>query len=292
MTKRRDSNTASKRGVLLRARSCSRPRLIAARSRGRPATARRPRPRLDHRLHRLGSRSRAGGSHNTNKGATKCTRSTRSSWATVRRRRARPDRLAGRNARRAPTGPLGARARRLRGRARRGPASDANVARLRRDLTAIPRAFGGTGPSDADRSRGVMTAGPAIVGPTSLGAPWSVARPGTDREPFITADGSVDPRARRHPGRQRRQPVARRGDRPARRRDHRAPPPRSEEIYLFTSGAGRMRLGDEETDVRAGDASSSRPAPRTSSQPGGEPLVLLCCCSPPYSHEDTVLLEG
>ena len=25
---------------------------------------------------------------------------------------------------------------------------------------------------------------------------------------------------------------------------------------------------------------------------GAEPLVLLCCCAPPYSHEDTVLLEG
>ncbi len=26
--------------------------------------------------------------------------------------------------------------------------------------------------------------------------------------------------------------------------------------------------------------------------PGAEPLILLCCCSPAYSHEDTVLLEG
>jgi mannose-6-phosphate isomerase-like protein (cupin superfamily) len=24
---------------------------------------------------------------------------------------------------------------------------------------------------------------------------------------------------------------------------------------------------------------------------GGEPLVLLCCCAPPYSHEDTFLTE-
>jgi hypothetical protein len=24
----------------------------------------------------------------------------------------------------------------------------------------------------------------------------------------------------------------------------------------------------------------------------GEPLVLLCCCAPAYSHADTVLLEG
>ncbi len=26
-------------------------------------------------------------------------------------------------------------------------------------------------------------------------------------------------------------------------------------------------------------------------QSDSEPLVLLCCCSPPYSHEDTTLTE-
>ena len=26
--------------------------------------------------------------------------------------------------------------------------------------------------------------------------------------------------------------------------------------------------------------------------PGTEPLVLLCCCAPAYSHEDTVLTGG
>jgi len=65
----------------------------------------------------------------------------------------------------------------------------------------------------------------------------------------------------------------------------------SEEIYLFTSGAGRMRLGDEEGEVRAGDTVVIAPGTRhklwnTSAQP----LVLLCCCAPPYSHDDTVLL--
>ena len=25
--------------------------------------------------------------------------------------------------------------------------------------------------------------------------------------------------------------------------------------------------------------------------PGGEPLVVLCSCAPPYTHEDTVLCE-
>jgi mannose-6-phosphate isomerase-like protein (cupin superfamily) len=65
----------------------------------------------------------------------------------------------------------------------------------------------------------------------------------------------------------------------------------SEEIYLFVSGAGRMRLGEEEADVRAGDTVVIAPGLRHKLvNPGAEPLVLLCCCSPPYSDEDTVLL--
>ena len=67
----------------------------------------------------------------------------------------------------------------------------------------------------------------------------------------------------------------------------------SEEIYLFTAGAGQMVLGDEEAAVRAGDAVVIPPGtPHMLVNPGPEPLVLLCCCSPPYSHEDTVLLES
>ena len=67
----------------------------------------------------------------------------------------------------------------------------------------------------------------------------------------------------------------------------------SEEIYLFTQGVGRMRLGDEEADVRAGDAIVIPPGVRHKlSNTGSEPLVLLCCCAPAYSHEDTVLTEG
>lgn len=66
----------------------------------------------------------------------------------------------------------------------------------------------------------------------------------------------------------------------------------SEEIYYFTSGSGRMRLGDEEADVRAGDMVVIAPGVKHKLWAGAEPLVLLCCCSPAYSHEDTVLLEG
>ena len=64
----------------------------------------------------------------------------------------------------------------------------------------------------------------------------------------------------------------------------------SEELYLFTSGMGRMRLGDEERDVRAGDCVVIPPkSPHKLWNTGENRLVLLCCCVPPYSHDDTVL---
>ena len=66
----------------------------------------------------------------------------------------------------------------------------------------------------------------------------------------------------------------------------------SEEIYFFTHGRGRMRLGEAEGEVRAGDAVVIAPGvPHKLWNPGGEPLRLLCCCAPPYSDEDTVVTE-
>ena len=64
----------------------------------------------------------------------------------------------------------------------------------------------------------------------------------------------------------------------------------TEEIYYFTSGTGRMRLADEEKAVRAGDCVVIPPGtPHQLVNDGGQPLVLLCCCAPPYSDADTVL---
>jgi mannose-6-phosphate isomerase-like protein (cupin superfamily) len=66
----------------------------------------------------------------------------------------------------------------------------------------------------------------------------------------------------------------------------------SEELYLFTAGAGRLRIGTEERDVRAGDCAVIPPgAEHKLTNTGAEPLVLLCCCAPPYSDDDTVLAE-
>ena len=66
----------------------------------------------------------------------------------------------------------------------------------------------------------------------------------------------------------------------------------TEEIYLFTSGSGRIRLGDDESAVRAGDCVVIPPGVvHKLWASADEPLVLLCCCAPAYSHDDTFLLE-
>ena len=67
----------------------------------------------------------------------------------------------------------------------------------------------------------------------------------------------------------------------------------SEEIYLFTSGRGRMRLGEAESEISAGEAVVIPPGtPHKLWADPGTDLVLLCACSPPYSDEDTDLTGG
>lgn len=64
----------------------------------------------------------------------------------------------------------------------------------------------------------------------------------------------------------------------------------SEEIYLVTSGAGRLRLGDEERPVAAGDCVVIPPGTVHRLWADAKaPLVVVCACVPPYSHADTVL---
>ena len=66
--------------------------------------------------------------------------------------------------------------------------------------------------------------------------------------------------------------------------------PRTEEIYYILRGAGRMTVGAEEREVGPGDGILIPPGTRhTIRNVGAEPLVFLCCCAPPYAHEDTVL---
>ncbi|MDO9354726.1 MAG: cupin domain-containing protein [Solirubrobacteraceae bacterium] len=66
----------------------------------------------------------------------------------------------------------------------------------------------------------------------------------------------------------------------------------SEEIYFFTSGRGRMRLGDEEAEVRAGDTVVIPPGVEHKLWASADAdLQLLCCCAPAYSNDDTVITE-
>jgi mannose-6-phosphate isomerase-like protein (cupin superfamily) len=67
----------------------------------------------------------------------------------------------------------------------------------------------------------------------------------------------------------------------------------SEELYFFTAGSGRLRVGDEYRDVRAGECVVIPPgAIHKLTNTGDEPLRLLCCCAPAYSDDDTVLTGG
>jgi mannose-6-phosphate isomerase-like protein (cupin superfamily) len=111
------------------------------------------------------------------------------------------------------------------------------------------------------------------------------------RAPFITLDGSeIRELAGVPTGNSANQSLAQATVPPGaatERHYHRT----SEEIYLFTAGAGRMSLGAEEAPVRAGDCVVIAPGiEHQLFNDGPEPLVLLCCCAPPYSHDDTFLV--
>jgi mannose-6-phosphate isomerase-like protein (cupin superfamily) len=66
----------------------------------------------------------------------------------------------------------------------------------------------------------------------------------------------------------------------------------SEELYLFCEGMGRIRVGDEEREVRAGDCVVLAPGVEHKLWNTGDvPLRLLCCCAPAYRDDDTVVCE-
>jgi mannose-6-phosphate isomerase-like protein (cupin superfamily) len=68
---------------------------------------------------------------------------------------------------------------------------------------------------------------------------------------------------------------------------------KSEEIYHITEGSGMITLDSKELEVRKGDTICIVPGtPHRIQNTGKEPLKILCCCAPAYSHEDTELLES
>ncbi len=60
----------------------------------------------------------------------------------------------------------------------------------------------------------------------------------------------------------------------------------SEEIYFILEGTGRMEIDGEVRPVGPGDGILIPPGAWHQIASTGE-LRFLCCCAPPYAHEDT-----
>ncbi|HSG13085.1 MAG TPA: cupin domain-containing protein [Gaiellaceae bacterium] len=103
-----------------------------------------------------------------------------------------------------------------------------------------------------------------------------------DAAPFTTKDGSTI-REYLHTDLQSLAEASLEAAQATQRHYHRL----SEEIYLVLEGDGLMELGDERQEVGAGDAVLIPPGAwhRITAGPAG--VRFLCCCSPPYAHEDT-----
>lgn len=67
---------------------------------------------------------------------------------------------------------------------------------------------------------------------------------------------------------------------------------KAEEIYYILQGKAEIRVEDEVREVCEGDGIVILPGQRHKIwNVGAEDLVFLCCCSPCYEDEDTVLSE-
>lgn len=68
--------------------------------------------------------------------------------------------------------------------------------------------------------------------------------------------------------------------------------PKTEEFYYITQGTGILEIDGETRTVAVGDACL---IPASSIHQiynhGAVELKILCTCAPPYSHDDTILLD-
>lgn len=62
----------------------------------------------------------------------------------------------------------------------------------------------------------------------------------------------------------------------------------SEEFYFILEGSGEMEIDGEHREIGPGDAVLIPPGAWHEVRAAAEaPLRFLCCCAPPYRHEDT-----
>ena len=102
-------------------------------------------------------------------------------------------------------------------------------------------------------------------------------------EAFTTKDGSTI-RELHHTERQSLAEATLEPSEATERHYHRA----GEEIYFVLKGSGALEVDGDRQRVRPGDAALIPPgAWHTLENDGTSELRILCCCSPPYSHDDT-----
>jgi mannose-6-phosphate isomerase-like protein (cupin superfamily) len=66
----------------------------------------------------------------------------------------------------------------------------------------------------------------------------------------------------------------------------------TEELYIVSSGEGRLVIDGEERPIADGDCALIRPGARHKLfNVGAVPLRIICACAPAYSDEDTRLTE-
>jgi mannose-6-phosphate isomerase-like protein (cupin superfamily) len=100
-------------------------------------------------------------------------------------------------------------------------------------------------------------------------------------EPFTTKDGSTI-RELHHSEVQSLAEATLAAGEETERHFHRA----SEEIYFVLDGRGSLEVDGETREVGPADAILIPPGARHRIR-ALEPLRFLCCCAPPYAHEDT-----
>ena len=107
-------------------------------------------------------------------------------------------------------------------------------------------------------------------------------------EPFVTKDGSTI-RELHHTQVQSLAEATLEPGQATERHQHRL----TEEIYFVLEGSGDMEVDGEHRRVAVGDAVLIPPgAWHTLRNDGTSELVILCCCAPAYSHEDTYFADG
>jgi mannose-6-phosphate isomerase-like protein (cupin superfamily) len=108
-----------------------------------------------------------------------------------------------------------------------------------------------------------------------------------DAQPFTTKDGStIRVLLAREAGGAANQSLAEASlvDGQATERHYHAA---TEEIYFVLEGRGEMEVDGARRDVGPGDAILIPPGAWHELRAAGGPMRFLCCCAPPYRHEDT-----